>query len=103
MMSLIISTYYLPYFYQAKGSSASRSGINILPFMMSMVGGVLCGGGIAGRTGRYWHCLIVGPLIAAVGAGLLFTIDAQTPNSRVIGFQILLGFGIGLAYQMPRA
>jgi hypothetical protein len=39
------------------------------------------------------------PLFAAVGSGLLFTIHPDTPNARVIGFQILLGFGLGGALQ----
>jgi len=45
--------------------------------------------------------LLVGPLIGAVGAGLLFTIDEFTPNPRLIGYQILFGFGLGLAFQLP--
>lgn len=101
-MSFIISIYYLPYFYQAKGDTASKAGIAILPYMMAMVFGMLLGGFITTKTGRFWQNLIIGPLIAAIGGGLLFTIDEHAPNSRLIGFQILLGLGIGLAYQMPR-
>jgi MFS family permease len=66
-----------------------------------MVTGIILGGAITSKTGRYWYSLIIGPLIAAIGGGLLFTINEKTSNAHVIGFQILLGFGIGIAYQMP--
>jgi cyanate permease len=102
MTAFIIATYYLPFYYQSKGSSASQSGINIIPYMMSLVVGILFGGFAISRTGRYWYNLIGGPIIAAVGAGLLFTIKEETKNANIIGYQILVGFGIGLAYQMPR-
>jgi cyanate permease len=102
MTAFIIATYYLPFYYQSKGSSASQSGINIIPYMMSLVVGILFGGFAISRTGRYWYNLIGGPIIAAVGAGLLFAIKEETKNANIIGYQILVGFGIGLAYQMPR-
>ncbi|KIM29951.1 hypothetical protein M408DRAFT_328401 [Serendipita vermifera MAFF 305830] len=101
MMSFIVSVYYLPFYYQAKGNTASQAGIAILPYMMATVGGMLMGGFIAGRTGRFWYSWILGPMLAAIGAGLAFTIKYDTPNSHVIGFQIILGLGIGIAYQMP--
>ena len=34
---LLVGTYYVPLWYQSKGASASRSGIDILPFMLSVV------------------------------------------------------------------
>jgi hypothetical protein len=39
------------------------------------------------------------PPLAAVGLGLLYTINDQTANAKVIGFQILTGFGVGLCFQ----
>jgi hypothetical protein len=41
----------------------------------------------------------VSPPLAAVGLGLLYTITHNTPNARVIGFQILTGFGVGMCFQ----
>jgi hypothetical protein len=36
-LMLLIGTYYVPLWYQSKGASASRSGIDILPFMLAVV------------------------------------------------------------------
>jgi phosphate/sulfate permease len=115
-LSFLNGVYFLPLWYQAKGASASKSGVNILPFMMFIIVGAGLSGGIINvrlrnflsdvamltlpqKTGRYWYWLVLSPLIAAVGSGLLYTIHPDTPNSKVIGFQILIGFGLGGALQ----
>jgi hypothetical protein len=77
MLQLLVGIYYLPLFYQAKGHSATRSGIDILPFMMLVVAGAMCSGIAITVIGRYYHFLIVGPLISTVGAGLLYTITSD--------------------------
>ncbi len=38
-------------------------------------------------------------MLTSIGSGLLFTIHPDTPISRIIGFQILLGLGLGGARQ----
>jgi uncharacterized membrane protein YfcA len=70
--------------------------------MISLVLGAILSGFVVSHTGRYWYNFIVGPIIGAVGAGLLFTIKEDTKNANIIGYQILVGFGIGIAFQMPR-
>lgn len=51
------------------------------------------------KFGRYWPFLIIGPPISAIGFGLLFTIREETSNAKLIGYQILAGFGIGASFQ----
>jgi MFS family permease len=102
MLISILLTYYMPFFYQAKGRSAEQSGIDILPLMMSMVVGSGLAGWLNSFTGRYTPYLIAGPVLYAIGGGLLFTIDEHTSNAKLIGYQILIGFGEGLAFQQPR-
>lgn len=43
--------------------------------------------------------MFIGPIVAAVGFGLLFTTDANTPLGKLIGFQILAGVGLGSILQ----
>ncbi|KZO92741.1 ABC transporter [Calocera viscosa TUFC12733] len=99
MLCMLLATYYLPLLYQAKGSSATQSGIDILPFMLATVISAGGSGAIINATGRYWPFIFGLPLLTAIGAGLLFTIDASTSNAKLIGFQILLGAGIGGSMQ----
>jgi cyanate permease len=103
MMIVMLMTYYIPFFYQAKGRTAEQSGIDILPFMMSLVAGSGLGGYLNKVTGVYKPYMIVGSMLYAIAGGLFFTIDESTPDVRIIGFQIILGFGSGIAFQQPCA
>jgi len=98
-MGLLLAIYYLPLWYQAQGHSAMRSGIDILPFQLSTVLTAMLAGGLINKFGRYWHFLVCSPLLVSVGSGLLYTINAHTPHSRIIGYQIILGVGVGGALQ----
>ncbi|KAG8810908.1 hypothetical protein FRC17_002709 [Serendipita sp. 399] len=101
MVAFLGATYYLPLFYQSKGRTASQSGIDIIPFMISAVLFGFISGGIVNATGHYLTMMIIGPLIGAVGAGLLFTVNENTANAKIIGYQILFGSGVGMAFQLP--
>lgn len=56
-------------------------------------------GGIVTVFGRYKWILIVGPWFLCIGGGLLYTVDENTANAKLIGYQILLALGIGLVFQ----
>ncbi|WVR06017.1 hypothetical protein IAU60_003045 [Kwoniella sp. DSM 27419] len=100
MLAMLGGTYQLPLFYQAgRAHSPEKSGIDIIPFMLSICIAIFISGGGTTATGRYWPWILAGPPISAVGFGLLYTIDAHTANSKMIGYQILAGFGIGLSFQ----
>jgi hypothetical protein len=62
----------------------------------SMVTGVL-----VHRIGFYTPFMIIGVCITSVGAGLLTTLQVDTPAANLIGYQILFGFGLGLTSQGP--
>ncbi|SGY19517.1 BQ5605_C014g07668 [Microbotryum silenes-dioicae] len=98
--ALLIFTYYLPLFYQAgRDHTATKSGIDILPFMLGVVISVILGGQIVARIGRYWPFLVIGPVFMSIGSGLMYTISVSTPSPTLIGFQILAGIGVGLSMQ----
>jgi cyanate permease len=98
--SLNIPVYYLPLFYEiVRGRTAEQSGVDIIPLLISFILTTTICGGVVRKTGRYWPFLVISTCIAAVGGGMLYTIDPTTSNSRLIGFQILVGIGIGFGFQ----
>ena len=79
-LASILGTYYLPLLYQAvKEDTATKSGLDILPFMISIVGAAVISGGIISFTGHYWGWLFGGPFLSAIGAGLLYTVGPFFP------------------------
>ncbi|KAJ3873568.1 ABC transporter [Lentinula edodes] len=98
--SLLLFSYYIPIFYQAvRHRSATESGINLLPFMLSVVLSVIGSGQLVGRFGYYWPFLVCAPVFLAVGSGLLYTVSTSTTSAQLIGFQILAGVGTGMGMQ----
>ncbi|KDE06930.1 hypothetical protein MVLG_02817 [Microbotryum lychnidis-dioicae p1A1 Lamole] len=100
MFCLLLATYYLPIFFQAtKGVSATKSGIDILPYMLGVVVGSAVSGVIVSKEGHYKPWLFFGPWLLCIGAGLLYTIKETTKNSTLIGYQIILALGTGACLQ----
>lgn len=52
-------------------------------------------------TGIFNPFLIGGPAIAAVGSGLLSMLDANSGAGEWIGYQIILGIGVGACLTIP--
>ena len=58
-------------------------------------------GGAITVTGIFNPYLIGGPVIAAVGAGILMLLDQHTGTGKWVGFQIVLGIGVGFCLTIP--
>jgi len=97
-----MSVYFLPVWFQAiKGSSAVQSGIHLLPMLLPIVLASIITGLLVSRIGYYTPFMIFGVSLTAIGAGLLTTLQIDTPMAQWIGFQILYGFGLGFSTQAP--
>ncbi|KAI5481116.1 Major facilitator transporter-like protein [Pseudohyphozyma bogoriensis] len=98
--AMFLFIYYIPIFYEAgKGESATKSAIALLPLMLATVISVIISGQIVGKLGRYWYFLVIGPMPICIGSGLMYTINENTSSSKIIGFQIIAGIGIGMTLQ----
>ena len=50
------------------------------------------------KTGNYVFPTFIGWALTIVGAGLLTTLRADTSLSKSVGFQIVIGSGVGIIY-----
>nr|QZS37290.1 MFS-type transporter [Talaromyces sp.] len=99
-MNLLV--YYLPIYFQAiDDASAVNSGIRLLPMVIPIVIASILTGQLVSRIGYYTPFMIFGVCIAAIGAGLLTTLEVNTTTGQWIGYQILYGFGLGFSNQAP--
>ncbi|KAF2843055.1 MFS gliotoxin efflux transporter glia [Patellaria atrata CBS 101060] len=94
-------TYYLPIYFQViMGATAAQSGIYNFPLI---VGSCVCAalsGILIVRIGYYTPFMAFGSALFLVGAGLLYTLDINTPLKYSIGYQVILGVGQGIGIQM---
>lgn len=62
--------------------------------------GITCGV-IIHRTGKYLEVQWVGSALLTLGFGMLINLNATSPLSQIVGFQILAGLGSGLLFEPP--
>ncbi|KAI9566619.1 ABC transporter [Boletus coccyginus] len=100
MFNTLMLTYYIPLLYQAVyDHSAVRSGVDMLPFFLSMVITTTGSATILSRTGHYWGILVGGPVFCCISGGLFFTVTENTSSTKLIIYQILYGIGVGTTSQ----
>lgn len=98
----IATDYFLPlYFQSAKGASPLRSGVLILPLIVTEAIMGILSGIIMHRTGRYRELIWLGCLLLTVGTGLYIIFDVDTSIGVIIGLEIVEGIGAGLLFQPP--
>ncbi|KAI0821204.1 major facilitator superfamily domain-containing protein [Irpex lacteus] len=94
------SLFYLPQFFQVGlGYSPIRSGIFLLPVLVSQTMASLVAGQIISRTGRYRTVIHVGFTVWAVGCGCLSTVTPSTPRGLLVFYMLLTGIGAGQTIQ----
>lgn len=82
-------------------ASPLRSGVLLLPLIVTgAVFGVLCGI-IMHRTGRFREIIWVGSALMCLGYGLFISFDANTTTAHAVGFQMIAGLGQGILFEAP--
>ncbi|RMZ74050.1 MFS transporter [Pyrenophora seminiperda CCB06] len=98
----ISGEYYMPLFFQAVlEASPLRSGLLLLPFIVTgAIAGVLCGV-IMHKTGKFREIIWLGTLILTIGYGLFITFDAHTSTVKAVCFLMVGGLGSGVLFEAP--
>lgn len=101
-LNTIGAEYYLPlYFQSVKQASPLRSGILIVPLMVTEAAMDITAGILIHQTGRYREIIWTGTTLMTLGTGLFISFRTDTSVARIIGFEILAGIGPALLFQAP--
>ena len=99
MMALV---YFLSIWFQAiKGASAVHAGIMQLPLVLGLMATSIPGGILTKKIGYFTQNMILSSVITPIGMGLITTWSADTGHAKWIGYQVIVGAGIGLGMQAP--
>lgn len=94
--------YYLPIYFQSIDNvSPQMSGVRNLPLILAVTISMLASGAYISTTGIAAPVTVVGTALGVVCTGLLYTLDIGTSEGKWIGYQIIGGFGWGMASQIP--
>ncbi|KAL1860896.1 hypothetical protein Plec18167_003822 [Paecilomyces lecythidis] len=92
--------YYVPIWFQAiKDASPIRSGVMALPMVLSYVAFSFMGGALTSVIGYYMPFAYGTIILMAMGTGLLSTLEVNSGRAAWIGYQFLLGAGVGFGLQ----
>ncbi|KAF8588654.1 MFS general substrate transporter [Ramaria rubella] len=94
------SLFYIPQFFQvALGYSPIRSGVFLLPVLVSQTAASFTAGVAISRTGRYRTIIYCGFTVWSIGCGCLSTLKQGTPKVEHVIFMLLAGMGAGQTLQ----
>ncbi|KAJ2902516.1 Major facilitator superfamily domain [Zalerion maritima] len=100
--AMFVAVTYLPIYFQAvKGATALLSGLNVMPLILGFLVMSIAAGILTHITGYYNPSMFLCSIFSSVGAGLISTFAVDTPSHQWIGYQVLLGIGIGFGLQQP--
>jgi EmrB/QacA subfamily drug resistance transporter len=92
---------FLPLYLQVtKGSSPTRSGLELTPLMGGLLVTSIVSGNLITRWGKYRPFPIVGTFVMAVGLYLLSRLEAGTPTWHALIAGVVLGLGLGGVMQV---
>jgi hypothetical protein len=99
--SYFVILYYLPIYFQSVDDvSPIASGVRTLALIIPITFATVASGISITKTGHATPLVVVGSALAAVAAGLLYTLDLGTSAGKCIGYQILSGAAVGWAFQI---
>jgi MFS family permease len=95
-----VPIYFVPLFFQfTRNDNALDAGVRLLPLIVVMVVVVLANGVLMAKFGYYMPWYTVGGLFTVAGSALMFTVDQDTSVSKIYGYTILIGLGVGMYLQ----
>lgn len=90
--------YFLPvYFQRVLDATPYRSGIMVLPTILTLLPAGILGGVLLTKLGRYKPILVVSFALVVVGFGLFSLLDENSSTGAWVGFQVIESFGAGFS------
>jgi EmrB/QacA subfamily drug resistance transporter len=101
-LGLMGAVAYLPLYFQVvRGTSATMSGLQLVPLMGAVIFSVAATGRIITMIGRYRMFPIGGSAVMVVGMYLLSRLNENTSVQEAAGYMVVLGIGLGMLMQVP--
>ncbi|KAF9922173.1 hypothetical protein FBU30_007739 [Linnemannia zychae] len=99
-MAFLGVIFYCPIYFQVVlGSSATASGLKLLPMVLGLVFSSIASGALMSVVGDYRIFIWLGTTMMSIGVGLCMLFDAHSGMGKQIGFLLIVGLGIGLILQ----
>ncbi|KAK6604826.1 major facilitator superfamily transporter [Botrytis cinerea] len=97
-----VAILFLPVWFQdVRGRSPLSSGELLTPLIAGYVVASILAGGITSGFKYYNPAMIIGTALSVAGAALLTTVNLHSSTARIVGYQLVYGFGVGFGFGQP--
>ncbi|KAF8911966.1 MFS amino acid permease [Gymnopilus junonius] len=93
--------YYLPLYFQVLGASATRAGVQMLPFSLGSAAFSAISGVIVSRTGQYRPVMWIAYAIFTTGMGLMTMLSSTSSTAVKVVYPLIAALGLGCLFQTP--
>ncbi|KJA27390.1 hypothetical protein HYPSUDRAFT_35275 [Hypholoma sublateritium FD-334 SS-4] len=100
-LAFFSGAYYLPLYFQVLGASATRSGVEMLPYSLGCAATSAVSGIVVSRTGQYRPVMWVAFAIFATGMGLMTMLDSLSSVAVKVVYPLVAAIGLGCIFQTP--
>lgn len=98
--SAFVPIYFVPLFFQfTRNDGALDAGVRLLPLIVVMVITILANGALMAKFGYYMPWYLFGGAFTVAGSALMYTVDQDTSSSKIYGYTVLIGMGVGMFLQ----
>ncbi|KZZ90181.1 major facilitator superfamily transporter [Moelleriella libera RCEF 2490] len=98
--ALLVITYWLSDWFQAvQNVNAAQAGIRTIALVLSQAVGSLLGGASSKLIGYPPAIMMLSATLISIGGGLLSTLHVDTESAKWIGYQVVMGLGLGIGTQ----
>jgi len=95
-----VTLYYFPLYFQlARGDTAIRSAVRMLPVICSNILSGAIAGAVLPQFKRYAVLYLISGSLILIGTSLMFTVNINTISSKVYGYGFVIGLGTGFTFQ----
>lgn len=101
-MTFFSGAYYLPIYFQAvRGSSATLSGVQMLPFSLGAAIMAIVSGLVVSKTGKYRYTSWFGYSVNTLGFGLMCSLGSTSSLAQQEIYTLIAAIGTGCNFQTP--
>lgn len=98
--SAFVPIYFIPIIFQyTRDDGPLNACIRLLPFIIAMAVMVFANGALMAKWGYYMPWYLFGGLLATAGSACMYTVDLDTSLSRIYGYTVIIGAGVGMWLQ----
>lgn len=95
MMTTYVYHFYIPYFVQMEGATATQAGSRLIPHAVAGSVGSFTSGLAMKMTGRYYLTGCLGMFTYVVGSAFICTLNFSSPAWQTYAYLLLEGLGLG--------